>query len=57
MKVGIVELAFHNEVLRSYINILKDITDEIVCFTNQFCYDQVYDHQDESSIEWTIKKG
>ena len=57
MKVGIVELAFHSEVLRSYINILKDITDDIVCFTNQFCYDQIYDHQNDPAVEWIIKKG
>lgn len=57
MKVGIVELAFHNEVLRSYINILKDITNDIVCFTNQFCLDQTYDHQEDPNIDWRIKKG
>lgn len=57
MKVGVVELAFHNEVLRSYINVLKDITDDIVCFTNQFCFDQIYDYQDDPNLQWQIKKS
>ena len=56
MKVGLVELAFHNEVLRSYINILKTLSDEIVCFTNRFCHEQIYDYQDDSQTEWIIKK-
>jgi len=55
MKIGIVELAFHNEVLRSYINILKDLTNDITCFTNKFCYDQIYDYQDDVAIKWSIK--
>lgn len=57
MKIGIVELAFHNEVLRSYINILKSITDDIVCFTNQFCLDQIYDYQEDPNLQWQIKKN
>ena len=56
MRVGLVELAFHNEVLRSYINILKDLTDEITCFTNRFCFDQVYDYQDDPRVSWEIKE-
>ncbi len=55
MKVGIVELAFHSEVLRSYINILKDITSDISCFTNKFCHDQVYDYQEDKAINWQLK--
>lgn len=57
MRVGIVELAFHNEVLRSYINILKDIADEITCFTNTFCFDQLYDYQQDAKLNWELKKG
>ena len=56
MKVGLVELAFHNEVLRSYINIFKELADDITCFTNKFCHDQIYDYQDDSEINWVIKE-
>lgn len=56
MKVGLVELAFHNEVLRSYINILKELSNEIVCFTNKFCHEQIYDYRDDPEVDWSIKK-
>lgn len=56
-KLGIVELAAHNEVVWAYANILLQLTEEITVFTNRFTYDQLYDLHEDTRISWEIQDG
>lgn len=54
-KVGIVELAAHNEVVWAYAKIFLQIADTVSIFTNAFTYQQLYDLHDHPQIEWIIQ--
>ena len=53
--IGLVELGFHNEVLRSYIIALLQTDFKIVIFTNEFNYNQIYDFNDHEDLVWQVK--
>lgn len=57
MSIGLVEMANHNEVLRSYIIALLKCkrVNRLMVFTHQQVYDQVYDLQAHNKIQWIIK--
>ncbi|GLR18707.1 hypothetical protein [Portibacter lacus] len=55
-KIGLLELANHNEVLRAYILILleSEKVKTVEIFTNKWNFNQVYDFQDNPRINWHI---
>jgi len=56
-KIGLLELAHHNEVLRSYLITLLHIEDvEIHVFTNEWNREQCYDIKNSDSIFWNIQR-
>ena len=56
-KIGLIELAKHNEVLRSYLILLLNIKNIDICvFTSSWIFDQCYDLQKEERINWVLKK-
>ena len=54
-KIGLVEFAFHNEVLRAYIIALLETDFKISIFTNEFNHNQIYDFRDHPGINWVVK--
>lgn len=56
-KVGIVELAAHNEVVWAYAKTLLHLTDEITIYTNEFTRKLLYDLQDTPQVSWVTQQG
>lgn len=53
--IALVEMASHNEVLRSYMVALLAADCKIVCCTTNFNHRQLYDLQDDDRIKWQLK--
>jgi hypothetical protein len=53
--IGLIELAFHNEVLRAYIIALLETDFKISIFSTEFNYNQIYDFQDHKGLSWNLK--
>jgi hypothetical protein len=53
--IALVEMASHNEVLRSYMVALLAADCTIICCTTNFNHRQLYDLQDDKRINWLLK--
>ena len=53
--IALLEMASHNEVLRSYVVALLAANCELVCCTTRINYKQLYDLQGDSRVKWLLK--
>jgi len=53
--VALVELEYHNEVLRSFLLQLLSQEIDVIVFTTEFNYNQIQDLQKEQKIHWVLK--
>lgn len=54
-RLAILEFARHNEVVWSYLQLILQEEKQVDVFVTEFVYNQLYDLQSESRINWFIK--
>ncbi|MFZ1705355.1 MAG: glycosyltransferase [Saprospiraceae bacterium] len=55
-KVVFLELAYHNEVLRTYVHHFLPIVDQVIIFTNSFNERQSESWRNNPKLEWRVKR-